>query len=258
MYVLLTVITIIAGISGMAQEGRPGSSQAIHSEQRPKRFEEVLNAHGRLAVPGSGIKARVISIELTMKRSPADYFERRVITVVDGRRMRRETVDPHCLRTRVETVDDQGNYYGSIVSLEHGNRISTQLSTEGDRVRTIAWLVETNGLLPLLLEFARPSTRAYWVRRTIDGFDEFHVETQGGQCTVYTDEAHFIRSIKTGEVVLMFSHYQPMGGLKLPYVERVLLHGELVREIYFSSIELNPTFEAGYFNGPTVPEEQCR
>lgn len=258
MYSLLMIIAMLVGMSGLAHDDGPRDLRTVDAERLPVRFEEVLNALGGYAALATGIKSRVSSIELTMTDSPEGHFERRVITAIDGARLRRETVDPHCIRSRVETINDQGKYYGRIVSREYGGRVSTELPAESERVRTVTWLVETTGLLSLLREFARSSTRAYWVGRTVDDLDEFQVVTPKGECTVYSDRARFIRSIKTGNVVLQFSHYQSIGGLELPYVERVLLHGRLVREIYFSSIDLSPTFEADYFKGSSVSAERCR
>ena len=257
MYSLLMIITMLVGMSGLIPDDWPRDLQTTDTQRLPARFKEVLNVLGGSAALASRPKSRVISIELTMTDSPESYFERRVITAIDGSRLRRETVDPHCLRSQIEIVNDQGKYYGRAVSQEHGSRTSTELPAESERARTITWLVETTGLLSFLREFARSSTRAYWVGRTVDDLDEFQVVTPKGECIIYSDRARFIRSIKTGDVVLQFSLYQSVGGLELPYVERVLFRGRLVREIYFSSIELNPTFEADYFKGSTMPAESC-
>lgn len=254
---LLTVIMILPGVLGVVEE-EPFGRRAVVVGQMPVTFEEVLNSHGVRAAQDSGSRFHLNTIERTMTKTPDNYVESHVVTAVDGNRLRRETSDPLCLYSRVETIDDSGRYYGKALFRKDGTIISEELPADGNRVKTICWLVETTGLLPLLREFSRESTQAYWVRHTVDDLEEFQVATPKGECTVYADRTHLIRSIKMGDVLLSFSNHQNVGSLRLPYVEQILLHGRLVREIYFSSIDFNPAFETGYFDGSTVPPERCR
>jgi hypothetical protein len=221
-------------------------------------FQEALNAHGGREAINSITAFRVQGVRLTSTLPPG-FFERRLRVEVADRKFRRQITDPLGLRTHTELFDGQMGFYVVSNAREQQEGITPQtLRMSEDRLRAVKFSVETYGLLPLLQRCADPTAEVISQETTLARLIKFRVRTSAGEWNVYADESRLIRKIEIGDKTLQFADYRSAGGLRLPFIERLSVGQQLVYEMVFSTIELNPTFPADYFKPEALAREAVR
>jgi hypothetical protein len=220
-------------------------------------FQEVLGAHGGREAIASITASRVRGARLTSTLPPG-FFERRLLVEVADGKFRRQTADPLGLRTQTELFDGQTGFYLVSGAGEQEGVTPQTLRMSGDRLRAVKFSVETYGLLPLLQRCADPTAEVISQETTPARLSKFRVRTSAGEWNVYADESRLIRKIEIGDKTLRFADYRSAGGLQLPFIERLSVGQQLVYEMVLSTIELNPTFPAGYFKPEALAREAVR
>jgi hypothetical protein len=220
-------------------------------------FQEALRAHGGREAIASITASRVEAVRLT-SALPPDFIERRLRVEVAGGKFRRRVVDPLGLRTQFELFDGRAGF--SLIS-SSGDGQGTPpplLPMSGDRLRAVKFGIETCGLLPLLQRCADPRAEVISHEAVSARLNKFRIRTSAGEWNVYTDESHLIRKAEIGDKALQFADYRPVGGLQLPFIERLSAGQRLVHEFVFTTIELNPTWPADYFRPEALVRETTR
>jgi hypothetical protein len=220
-------------------------------------FQDVLRAHGGREAIASTVAFHAQAVRLTSTQLPA-FFERRLRVSVDSAKFKRHTTDPLGLRDRGELFDGNAGFYAASSSDEQGRAAPQVLPMDSGRVRAARFSVETFGLLPLLRRCADPATEAIFEGRTPGSLDKFRVKTPAGDWSVYADQSHLIRKVEIGDKTIQFADYRSIGGLQLPFIQRLSVGDRLVYELVFSVIDPNPTFPADYFNPETLARETAR
>jgi hypothetical protein len=241
----LALALLIGAAGGPASKrvhGATGNSTAVGA---PAPFVEVWKTHGGEEILASSkFLAKAIRITPT---SGAGYIEREVVFAVDQDRLRRDAQDPAGLRKTLDLFDLGAGYRGRVIEMSDGVYTTTDAEGGQNRVDTLRFSSEIFGLLPLLREFAG-STLTYSVGRTDKMLDEFHVVTPSGQWTVYSDPRHLISAVARGHLAIKYAGYRQVGGLRLPFIQRVYLGERLVYELYFTAIDPAPEFDRAYFD----------
>jgi hypothetical protein len=251
MYASIVTMLVSVGL-WMTLSGRAAPSVTLLSS------EEVLRAHGGREALASVVAFRAQVVRLTSTFPPA-FIERWLLVSVDGGRFRRETVDPHGLRPQIEVFDGHAGLHVVAGSPdEKGAAVSRVLLKDNDQWRATRFAIATCGLLPMLRACADPGADVLFLERTPDLLDKFQVTTSAGDWFIYTDLSHLIRRVEMGSKVFQFADYRPVGELQLPFIQRLSIGDRLIYELYFSTIELNPTFPADYFNPATLAQDVAR
>ena len=202
-------------------------------------FEEVLQAHGGRDKIAAIQSYRAEAARMT-QTAPTVFFERRLIVSVDGDLMKRETIDPQRDAVQTETLTSQGELSVALGSRrELGPSASITRST-GDtgRARAVRFSVQTFGLLPILKECAGENAEISGPQTMANGRSCFVVKVPEHTLVIYVDENQLITRVDIGGSVAQFADYREVGGLRLPYVERISVAERTLFELFFSKIEI--------------------
>jgi hypothetical protein len=210
----------------------------------PPFLEGVLRAHGGAEAVGRVQAFRAEAVRLTSAQLPS-FIERRLTVIVEGEKFRRESQAPRGLRRRVEWVDAQRG----VQFLSGGSSEAQPILKEMDarRLQAVRSSVALFGLLPMLQRCVAPNSEVTLLGADGAGGERFRLGADGGEWVLSTDGSHLIRSVERGPWLLQFADYRSVGGLRLPFVQRVFRDRQLVYELIFSSVEVNPRLPAGAF-----------
>lgn len=248
----MTVITCVIALTCWA-----AFSRSAPRAQSAPLFEETLRAHGGREAIASITASRIDAVRLT-STLPPDFFERRLrIETADGK-FRRRIVDPLGLRTQFELFDGQAGFF-LVSGSRNGQEPPPALNAMSEgRLRSVKFSVETRGLLPLLQQFAVPGAEVISQEVVSPRLNRFRIRTSAGLWNVYTDDSHLIRKVEMGDKALQFADYRSVGGLRLPFIERLSFNQRLVQEMVFTTIELNPVWPADHFTAEALAREAIR
>jgi len=254
--VSISLITILAAFGLWASS--PASPGNAAPPPADASFEEVFQAHGGPSVIMSvtGFQAEVVRLTTTL---PTQFIERRLIVSVDHERFRRHSTDPLGLRRQVELFDGQGGFKAiSTLSDEAGKVANEFVAMDNDRLRDVTFSIRTCGLLPFLQTFARAAQKPVYEEYTKDLLHRFRFESSAGPWLVSTDLAHRVRRVEMGDKTYDFAGYRSINGLELPMIQRMSVGNQLIYELVFSDIELNPAFPQSQFSREGVVQDLAR
>jgi len=207
-------------------------------------FEEVLQAHGGRGAIGSVSSFHAKAVRLTSTRPP-EYIERKLTVSAFGPWFKRHIVDPLGLIEQFELFDGQVGYYSVV---EKGTAVDQPRLMDSERLRAVKFSIDAYGLVPILQTCSGPAVEAVFLERTPRSLDKFAVRTEAGEWFVYVDRSHRIVRVDIGDKILQFADYRSVNGLQLPFIQRMSLGSQLIYQLTFSTIELNPSFPTGYFS----------
>jgi len=173
-------------------------------------------------------------------------FKRKVSVFMDGKAFKRHTADPKGLRERFDLFDGRSVYRKAVY--EHG-KLAEEVNQTGEvRFEGVDFSVETFGLVPVLRLLSDPATRVVYLGRTGLMEDKFEVRPPTGRWVLYADQSHLISRIEVGDKTIAYSDYRNVGGVRLPFIQKLSINGLLAYELAFTRIELNQTFPPDYYS----------
>jgi hypothetical protein len=244
-------------IGAAEKSASPISSNAATRPTAPVSIDEVLRAYNILQSPEAiwsfyAEATRLTSRPLGIDRALPPFFERWVTVVMAGNLYRRYTTDPQRLREQYDQSDGNASYHAVI---EKGKLTGpVNLMTDAD-ARAVDARIITFGLVPILKLLLDPSTEVVYVGRTVCGQDKFEVKTTTRSWILYTDASHLIRRIEIRDWFIEYAGYRSVDGIQLPFIQRVFNGGQLVQELHFTRITLNPKLPADYFSRAALSQE---
>lgn len=117
---------------------------------------------------------------------------------------------------------------------------------EGRDAARVTSQITTFGMLPLLKYVSDPATLVFYVGSTPNG-DQFEVKAPNGSWYFYSNSKHLIDRLQFGQYIVTYDDYRQVGGLNLPFNEKVSKGDSILYEIQFDEIDLNPVFASGIF-----------
>lgn len=242
--------------------GKPASPASINKvKQLPSlvSISEVLRAHN---VPHdadglSGFDAEAVRLTSRPPGSPHElpsFFERRVTVVLAGNAYNRHTIDPLSLREQYDLFD--GVPYHTVI--ENGRQAVQTNSVTDSESRGVEFGVKTFGLVPILKQLSDPATAAVYLGCTAYGQAKFDVKTATDRWTLYTDAEQLISRIEVRGKTIEYACYRSVDGVRLPFIQRLSSGGQLVQELNFTRITLNPKLPSGYFSRAARAQEMAR
>ncbi len=223
----------------------------------PVSINEVLRAHNALQNPdllsaSIGEAVRLTSRPRATDRELPGFFERQVSVIRAGNAYKRYTADPLKLREQIDLFDGSTPYH----AVTEGGVVAEEANPMNDwQSKGVEFGVKTFGLVPILKQLSNPTTEVVYLGRTIYRQDKFDVRTATDRWTLYTDMEHLISRIEAGERAIEYASYRSVDGVRLPFIQRMSIGGQLVQELIFTRIALNPRLASNYFRPETLSRQ---
>jgi hypothetical protein len=238
----------------------PLSINAAKPPASPVPVGEVLSAHNVLQNPEAFSSFDAEAVRLTSRppgidRELQSFFERQVTVVMSGNAYKRHTADPLRLREQYDLFDGSRSYYSVI---ENGKLAAQANPVTDSESRGVEFSVKTFGLVPILSQLLDPATEAVYLGRTAYGQDKFDVKTATDRWTLYTDAEHLISRIEVRGRTIEYASYRLVDGVRLPFTQRLSSGDQLVQELNFTRITLNPKIPSNYFSREALSKEMAR
>lgn len=199
---------------------------------------EIISASASEAVKLTSIYSRFDS-------GLPNFFERKVSVSVAGNAFKLNKVDPAALREEIEMFSGQEAY--SIV-MEMGKQIGEASPVANSQYETVEFGIKNLGLIAILKHISDPAAEVTYLGRTARQEDKIEVRIATGNFIIYADREHRIRRVEVGKNIIEYADYRPVKEVLLPFIERAFVRGQLMYELVFTKIDLNPNFPAGYFS----------
>ena len=223
----------------------------------PVSIGEVLRAHNApqtsdLWSAYDGEAVRLTSRPRGIDHEIPSFFERHVSVVWAGNAYKRYTADPLRLREQFDLFDGSVPYH----AVNERGMIAEETSQMTDfQSKSVEFGVKTFGLVPVLKQLSNPTTEATYLGRTAYGQDKFDIKTATGRWTLYADTEHLISRIEVGDKVIEYASYRAVDGVRLPFIQRLSIGGQLIQELVFTRIAFNPKLASNYFRRETLPKQ---
>lgn len=256
----ILIITLILGIllstgllaSSSEKKIQPVPAVAVVKADptaSPLSIGEVLRAHN--APPNldilsayDGEAVRLTSRPRGIDHEIPSFFERQVSVAWAGNAYKRYTADPLTTREQFDLFDGGAPYH----TVTERGRVTEKANPMGDsESKSFEFGVKTFGLVPILKYLSDPKTEAVYLGRTAYRQDKFDIKTTTGRWTLYTDAEHLISRVEVGDKTIEYASYRSVDGVRLPFVQRLSIGGQLFQELLFTRIALNPKLDANYF-----------
>jgi hypothetical protein len=220
----------------------------------PVSIGEVLRAHNAPQNPDvlsacDGEAVRLTSRPPGIDRELPSFFERQVSVVWAGNAYKRYTADPLRLREQFDLFDGSVPYHAVT---ERGMLAEEANPMDYSQSKSVEFGVKTFGLAPILKQLSDPTTEAVYLGRTAFGQDKFDIKTATGRWTLYADTEHLVSRIEVGDKVIEYASYRSVDGVRLPFIQRLSIGGQLIQELVFTRIAINPKLASNCFRRETL------
>lgn len=242
------------------QSASPVSINVAKPPASPVSIGEVLSAHNVSQNPDVFSSFDAEAVRLTSRPPEIDrqlqsFFERRVTVVMAGDAYKRHTADPLRLREQYDLFDGSVPYHAVI---ENGKLVAQANPVADSESRGVEFSIKTFGLVPILKQLSDPATEAVYLGRTAYGQDKFDVKTSTDRWTLYTDAERLISRIEVRGRTIEYASYRLVDGVRLPFIQRLSSGGQLVQELNFTRITLDPKLSSSYFSREALSKEMAR
>jgi hypothetical protein len=252
---------VSSGSIGVAdQSASPVSINKVNQPASPVSIGEVLRAHNVPQNPDALSSFDAEAVRLT-SRPPGiphelqSFFERRVRVVMAGNVYKRHTADRLRLREQYDLFDGNLPYHAVV---ENGSLVAPANLVTDAESRGVELGIKTFGLVPILKQLADSTTEAIYLGRTVYGQDKFDVKTATDRWTLYTDAEHLISRVEMRGKTIEYASYRAVDGVRLPFVQRLSSGGQLVQELNFTRITLNPKLPSSTFSREALAKDMAR
>lgn len=167
-----------------------------------------------------------------------------------GNRLTRNVVHPTESREQREFFDGERVYRSEF---QNGKLAGPPGQIEEWEYKGINFSFKTFGLIPLLAQLQQDATvQAVHLAGAGEDHDTLVIRTALGTWTLYLNREHLISraEITRNQRVLKIEYldYRRVGGVQVPFVQRLSANGALVYELFFTRIDLSPSFPEGCFD----------
>lgn len=230
------------------EAGQSASPVSIDAVLRAHNVPQNPNALSAFVAEGERLTSRPAGID----REMPSFFERQVSVAIAGNTYKRHTADPLGQREQVDLFDGSLPYHA--VS-ESGRLAEATNQMTDSQARGVEFSVKTFSLVPVLKQLADPATQVVYLGRTVGSQDKFDVKTATDRWTLYADTEHLICRLEVRDRVIEYASYRSVDGVRLPFIQRLSIGGQLVQEIVFTRIDLNPKLPYDYFSHEALAKE---
>lgn len=267
----ILIITLILGsllstgllASSFEKKIQPAPAVVIGEADQPASpvsISEVLRAHNAppnldLLSACDGEAVRLTSRPHGISHEIPSFFERHLSVAWAGNAYRRYTADPVMAREQFDLFDGSTPYH----AVTEKGRVTEKANPMGDsESKSFEFGVKTFGLVPILKYLSDATTEAVYSGRTAYGQDKFDIKTTTGRWALYTDMDHLISRVEVGDKTIEYAGYRSVDGVRLPFVQRLSIGGQLFQELIFTRIALNPKLASNYFRRETLSKSVAR
>ncbi len=216
-------------------------------------IDEVLQAHNVLQTPDALVSyvaeaRKLMYYHVNPGSDLPGYFERKITVSTDGNTFKRDKVAPHQLREQIDIVGEQ---VACRSEFEEGNLVNASNQLDESESRAVKFSVESFGLIPILKQIQDARLRAVYLGPVEGNQDKFEIKTASGIWVVLVDSWHVIQRVQMirnqHTLVIDFADYREVDGIQLPFLQHVSLDGALLYDLFFTKIDLNPSFPPDSF-----------
>lgn len=242
------------------QPAAPVSVGEAGSTASPVSIHDVLRAHNLpqsldLLSAFSAEAVRLTSRPRGIDRELPSFFERHVSVVMVDNTYKRHTADPLRQREQFDLFDGSMPYHAVT---ENGRLAQEAKQMTDEQAGGVEFGVKTFGLVPFLKQLSDPATAVVYLGRTAYGQDKFDVKTATDRWTLYADMEHLICRIEFRDKAIEYASYHFVEGVRLPFIQRLSIGGQLIQELVFTKIAFNPILPPGYFSREALSKESFR
>jgi hypothetical protein len=248
-------LILVLVVCGLCSAGLMASTSAEPGRPVPATGE-ILRAHN-VSQDGGALSAFTCeAVKLTSyyagpgSESPS-FFERRVSVSISGNAFRRHQTDPLGLRDRFDLFDGQALYHSE---LEMGRQVKETGPVVDTQLASVGFSIKTFGLVPILGQLSDPTVEAIYLGEASGGEDRIEMKTAYGSWVIFSDESHIIRRLEAGNKTIEYADYREVQGVRLPFIQRLYVAGQLFYELIFTGINLSPSFPPDYFSRDALPK----
>lgn len=215
----------------------------------------VLQAHGfsseSAADTGYAAVATKLMQGVPYSRSN-ETFVQTVSMFAQGERLRYDTVTVLTKATVTESyLFDGDTYHHSVAGLKEQINTFNQVGDFDSQLTRQR--MRMFGLQPFLRELRDPQTQVEDAGPTVAGYEKFRIKSVSGSWLLFSDESGLIARIEIGSRSIVFSEYQSVNGVQLPFNEKAFNDERLFYELKFIKLDPQPTLDEALFDPNNLP-----
>ena len=261
----LTVALILSGLLLMGiAASRSGTGFSGEADQAASSFiSKLLEAHN--FPQDSDALAATVTEARKANHYPPDLrskmpepFDQKMRVCFYGAEFRREKCFSRGPTQQIDLFDRRGAHRLEILE---GKSTASVRQLEDWEFQDVKFNVLTFGILPLIKELQSPSVDADYLGST-GGHEKIAVKIESAVWTIYGDEQHLIRKVELVHrghfVVIEYDDYRLVGGVKLPFIQRLYSDGRPRYELAFTGFSFKAAFPPGHFTRAALENERLR
>jgi len=246
----LLATTIITGCARKVEHPAPISSLAeILQAHNIPQSSEVLTAY--VAETRKKIYYRVKS----GSQLPG-FFEYTETISTDGIAYKRDKVDLQSVRKQTDLIVEQEAYHMEIVK---GKPSGSGRRLGDTDYRAVKSAILRFGLIPFLRQLQDTTATTVYLEQVEGNQKKLVVKTASEDLTLYVDSQHLIRKIQVPRnhhnLTMEYDDYRTVDGVQLPFSQRIFADEKLVYELFFTQINLTPSFPVDYFSRDALTKQ---
>lgn len=177
------------------------------------------------------------------------HFESTVTVAVNKGVCRRNKVYQQGSRKQIDLFDSQEMYRAEIQDDRLAGPISRLNDSESQSAQSA---IRMFGIVQVLKQLEANSDKAVSMGITEGGQDKFAIKTEAEEWILYVNSERLISRLQmmrdSHHVTIDYADYRWIDGVQLPHIEKVYVDGALLYELFFTQIDLSPSFPADYFS----------
>lgn len=160
---------------------------------------------------------------------------------------------------QIDICDSRNTYRAEI---QNGKLASPIRQLEDSESQSAQSAIRMFGIVQVLKQLEANGDQAVSMGVTEDGQEKFAIKTEVEEWILYVNSEHLISRLQmvrnSHYVTIDYADYRWIDGIQLPHIEKVYVDGALLYELFFTQIDLRPSFPADYFSRDALTWEGIR
>jgi hypothetical protein len=228
------------------------ATSSLGTVRQANPISGVLQAHGFSSESAGDTGYAAVATKLMPDPRSNKTSVQTVSLFAQGEHLRYDTVTVLTKATVTESyLFDGDTYHHSVAGLKDQVNTFNQVG-DFDSQLTLQRM-RMCGLPPFLSELNDPRTQAEDAGPTVGGYEKFRIKSAAGSWLLFSDKSGLIARIEIGSRSLVFSEYQSVNGVQLPFNEKAFNDERLFYELRFIKLDLQPTLDEALFDPNNLP-----
>lgn len=160
---------------------------------------------------------------------------------------------------QIDIYDSRNTYRAEFQNGKLAGAVSQLNDSESQSAQSA---IKMFGILQVLKQLEANGDKTVSTSVTEDGQERFAIKTETEEWILYVNSERLISRLQmvrnSHHVTIDYADYRWIDDVRLPHIEKVYADGSLLYELFFTQIDLRPSFSADYFSRDILTREGVR